>query len=155
MTRARRRLLRSLAGLAAALVSARALPVAAQGPASLSAEAFSRLSSALTGYPPAGATANAKMLKAFATPARRRQLAVLARLVTTTPVAEHEAALRTAGLDKLADALVGAWYSGLVPGPAGESLVLYTDALMWTAMTFSKPMGVCGGPMGYWAQPPQ
>ncbi len=155
MTHARRRLLRSLAGLAAALASARALPLAAQGTAPLSAAAFSRLSSALTGYPALDATANAKMFKAFATPARRAQLLTLARLVAATPAAELDAALRSARLDKLADALVGAWYSGLVPGPGGEALALYTDALMWTAMTFSKPMGVCGGPMGYWAQPPQ
>ena len=34
-------------------------------------------------------------------------------------------------------------------------LVLYTDAFMWTAMTYTKPMGVCGGVTGYWADPPQ
>jgi hypothetical protein len=25
---------------------------------------------------------------------------------------------------------------------------------MWKAMSFAKPMGVCGGAFGHWAEPP-
>jgi len=49
---------------------------------------------------------------------------------------------------------VAAWYSGVVTTPQGPKLVLYTQAYVWSAMTYSKPMGVCGGVTGYWANPP-
>ena len=32
-------------------------------------------------------------------------------------------------------------------------VVLYTEAYVWSAMPYSKPMGVCGGVTGYWADP--
>ena len=35
-----------------------------------------------------------------------------------------------------------------------QRLVLYTDAYVWSAMTFTKPMGICGGVTGYWKDPP-
>ena len=95
------------------------------------------------------------MLRAFATPQRRAALASLAEVVSATPAAELDAVLAARGLDSVANDLVAAWYSGIVTDGTRQSLVLYTDAYVWTAMTFSKPMGVCGGPTGYWADPPQ
>ncbi len=51
--------------------------------------------------------------------------------------------------------LVAAWYTGLVSGEEGTRLVTYQDALIWRALPFTKPAGLCGGPMGYWADPPE
>src|SRR5690606_1170877 len=111
---------------------------------------FSTLSVALTGYPAADPSVTAKVMAAFASRAQRADLARLAQLVAQTPASGWESALQAQGLDKLANELVNVWYSGVVSTPAGQQVVLYTDALMWTAMTFAKPMGVCGGPTGYW-----
>lgn len=54
----------------------------------------------------------------------------------------------------LANDIVAAWYSGVSPDPGSDEVVTYTDALMWEAMSFTKPMGYCGGETGYWAEPP-
>lgn len=142
--------------LAVALVAAGALPASAfaQGAGGISAASFASLSQALTGAPPPDAATAAKVQRAFATPARRAALAALANVVASTPAAELERVLAERGLAKVAQDLVSAWYSGVVPGAAGDKVALYTNAFMWTAMTWTKPMGVCGGVTGYWAEPP-
>lgn len=143
------------AATGAATAASAATAAGASASAGTTIAQFSALSATLTGYPPGDPGVAAKMLKAFATPARRRSLQALAKLVAATPPAELDAALKLNQLDGIANDLVGAWFSGIVTNPQGQQLVLYTDALVWTAMTFSKPMGVCGGPTNYWAQPPQ
>lgn len=155
MTFRRRDLLHALSGATALALAGRAVPAFAQGAGALTATQFGTLSAALTGYPAADAATNAKMLRAFATPARRAQVAALAQVVAGTPTAGLDAAIAAAKLDGVANELVGAWFSGIVTNGKTPTLVLYTGALVWTAMTFSKPMGVCGGPTGYWANPPQ
>ena len=155
MTFRRRDLLHALSGATALALAGRAAPALAQGAGSITVAQFGALSAALTGYPAADAATNAKMLRAFATPARRAHLAALARIVAQTPAAGLDAALAAQKLDGIANDLVGAWYSGIVTNGKAQTLVLYTGALVWTAMTFSKPMGVCGGPTDYWASPPQ
>jgi hypothetical protein len=61
----------------------------------------------------------------------------------------------------LADAVVAAWYSGLVTtagsGSNGANQVVadFTGALVWQALTFTKPWAECGGETGYWADPPE
>lgn len=151
----RRALLKALSGAAAAALAGRAAPAFAQAAAAPAVAQFGKLSAALTGYPEADPATAAKMLRAFATPQRRVALAALAQVVATTPAAGLDAALAARGLDSIANDLVAAWYSGIVGNGKRQSLVLYTDALVWTAMSYSKPMGVCGGPTGYWAEPPQ
>jgi hypothetical protein len=143
----RRTVLHALTALAAA-------PAFAQGTAAPNAAQFAALSAALTGYAAPDAQTAAAMQKAFATPARRTQLAALAKLVAATKPADLDAALRGAKLETLANDLVAAWYSGIVTNGSAQQLVLYTNAYVWTAMTYSKPMGVCGGVTGYWAKPP-
>jgi hypothetical protein len=143
MTFDRRTLLKALAGLAGSAIAG---PAAGQLP---SAVQFAALSGALTGYPPDPDVA-AKMLRALATPRRASALAALARLAATTPADRLDAAIAAATLDTVANDLVAAWYSGLVDG----KVVTYTQAQMWAAMAFTKPMGVCGGVTGYWAVPP-
>lgn len=155
MTCDRRTLLRALSGASALALAGRAAPVLAQGSGALPAAQFGALTAALTGYPAPDAATSAKMLRAFATPARRAALAALAKLVAATPEADLDGALRAQKLDGIANDLVGAWYSGIVTNGNAQTLVLYTDALVWTAMTYSKPMGMCGGSTGYWAKAPQ
>jgi len=75
--------------------------------------------------------------------------------VAATPDTQLDAELRAQGLDALANELIAAWYSGVVSNGDSKRLVLYTDAYIWNAMTFSKPMGLCGGAFGYWSKPPQ
>jgi hypothetical protein len=66
----------------------------------------------------------------------------------------------------LADAIVAAWYSGVYTtmpkddgaSPAGQpvqAVATFTQALLWDALTFTKPFGECGGETGYWADPPE
>ncbi len=116
---------------------------------STDAASFARLSAALTGYSQPESDAVAKVLRAFATPVRRASLRALATLVAATPAAQLDAAIAAHKLDRIADDLVAAWYSGMVDG----KVVLYAQALVWSAMKFTKPMGVCGGVTGYWAEP--
>lgn len=63
-----------------------------------------------------------------------------------------------AGADEygpLADAIVAAWYSGLYDTANGQAVATFDQALVWTALSFTKPFGSCGGETGYWADPPQ
>ncbi len=133
-----------------------ALPATAfaQGAGGSGAASFAALSQALTGYPAPDAASTAKVQRAFATPARRDALVALARVVASTPPADLERVLAERGLAPVAHDLVSTWYSGVVPGAASDKVVLYTRAYMWTAMTWTKPMGVCGGVTGYWAEAP-
>ena len=151
----RRTMLQALAGASALAAAGRNDFAWAQPAAAITPTQFSALSAALTGFPAADPSVAAKVLGAFASRAQRTDLARLAQLVAQTSPAELDAALKAQGLDKLANQLVGVWYSGVATTPTGQRVVLYTDALMWTAMTFAKPMGVCGGATGYWSQPPQ
>lgn len=55
----------------------------------------------------------------------------------------------------LADAIVAAWYSGIYDsGPGKQAVATFTDAVLWNALSFTKPPGWCGGSTGYWAQAP-
>jgi hypothetical protein len=139
----RRTLLQALAALGA---SALAPGVRAQA---LNASAFAKLSAALTGYPQADPAMAAKVMRAFATPQRAASLRALMTLAATTPAGELDAAIAAKKLDNVANDLVSAWYSGMVDG----KVVLYADALVWSAMKYGKPMGICGGVTGYWADP--
>ena len=151
MTVDRRTLLQALSGVVAGALAPLAL---AQTSTALTAAQFGKLSAALTGYPEADADAVGKMMRAFATPARRASLATLAQVVATSPPSDLDAALKARKLDVIANDLVAAWYSGVVTNGSKSQVVLYADALMWSAMTYTKPMGVCGGVTGYWADPP-
>ncbi|QCO56470.1 ribonucleotide-diphosphate reductase subunit alpha [Pseudorhodobacter turbinis] len=55
----------------------------------------------------------------------------------------------------LANAIVAAWYTGESPDPDDLTVLAYDEALIWQAMDFTKPMGFCGGGVGYWADPPE
>ena len=45
-------------------------------------------------------------------------------------------------------------YSGSYDTSAGLASFGLTNALLWNALNFTKPPGVCGGQTGYWADAP-
>ena len=121
-----------------------ALPPVAQPRETITLEEFRALSASLTGVEagrldPTGAT---KMLDGFISLGRGPDLAALAD---------------EPGADKgpLADSNVAAWYSGRYPSGSGMAVIDLNQALVWTALDFTKPPGVCGGETGYWAEPYQ
>jgi len=151
----RRKVLQHLASLCAVTLAGPAGAAAESAGAALPVDQFAALSARLTGHPASDPSVAAKLLAALATPARSASLRQLAALVSVTPDEQLDSALHAHGFDAIANELVAAWYSGVVKNRDGEQIVLYTDALVWTAMTFSKPMGLCGGAFGYWSDPPQ
>ena len=153
MTLDRRTLLKILVSTPLATLGEPALALTAAKQSS-AASSFGTTSTALTGYPSNAGDA-AKMRAAFATPERRAALARLERLVTATPATDLDRALHANGLDAIANELVAAWYSGIVTQGRVDRLVLYIDAYVWSAMSFTKPMGMCGGVTGYWSGPPK
>jgi hypothetical protein len=150
----RRTLLKILASSAAAGHLLRAPMLASAAGSEAGIRDFAALSLRLTGYPVDDPELTSRMFAAFDAPARQSALARLSRLLAELPEAGIDAAIRASGLEPLADELVAAWYSGIVKTPRGDELVAYTGAMMWKAMSFAKPMGVCGGAFGHWADPP-
>ena len=146
----RRTMLRMLAALAT-LESEGAM---AATPSAADLAAFGRLSSVLTGATMDDPNGIAKVRAAFDTPARRASLRALVALVDATPAADLDAALKAKKLDGLANDIVSTWYSGVAGAAASQRVVLYLEALVWSAMPGGKPMGACGGPTDYWADPP-
>ena len=66
------------------------------------------------------------------------------RRLASAPAAAHSA---------LAADIVAAWYSGVHPSASGPVVATYDDALVWPALGFAQPRGVCGVP-GSWAARP-
>jgi hypothetical protein len=97
------------------------------------------LSARLTGagLPALDATAAGKLLDGFISMGRGPDLVVLAAAPGTS-------------VGTLADDIVAAWYSGLYTTSALD----LTKALLWDALDFTKPPGLCGGATGYWADAP-
>lgn len=84
---------------------------------------------------------------------------IAADMLRTFTVAGREDAISAladgTGDDAIASAIVDAWYTGVSPNSDDLGVLTYTDALVWQAMDYSKPMAYCGGAMGYWAEPPE
>jgi hypothetical protein len=55
---------------------------------------------------------------------------------------------------ELESAIIAAWYSGVYDTGRGKAVAGFEQALLWKALTFTKPPSDCGGEMGYWSQPP-
>lgn len=55
---------------------------------------------------------------------------------------------------QLANDITAAWYSGLFDDADGNTIADLNAALLWDALTFTKPWGTCGGETGYWRNPP-
>ena len=134
----RRQLL--FATAAAACVAGVAGPIPLRAEAAMTAEVFLALSRSLTGRADLDDGVGAALLEGFVATGRGAALAGLA------------AGGETAANHPLANAVVAAWYSGLAPD--GKSVATFDQALLWSALSFTKPFGSCGGATGYWADPP-
>lgn len=54
----------------------------------------------------------------------------------------------------IANAVVAAWYSGMSPIASATQVMGFNEALVWTALSYTKPWGSCGGETGYWSDAP-
>lgn len=116
---------------------------------------FIAVSAGLTGVPASALNAAMaeRLMAAFAATGRGDELARL--LAEDTEIADA----------RFSGDLIVAWYSGIHPAlaadPSGggtpvpaELVGTYDEALIWTALDFARPQGVCGGAPGHWSQPP-
>jgi hypothetical protein len=142
---ARRDFLLSLAGAIAAAGTA-GFPARLYAASSISVEQFAVLSKTLTQATTALDPDVARtLLGAFIVTGHEAGLAAL--------IADPSSA--AAKNAPLAQAIVGAWYSGVCTVANGQEVATFDQALMWSAMTFTKPFGVCGGDTGYWSDVPK
>lgn len=81
------------------------------------------------------------------------RLARLAELVASAPPADVDRLVAQSDLKDLAEAIVAAWYTGMV-GPAQRPrVVTHEDALAWRATGYAKAPGTCGA-YGEWTERP-
>ena len=59
----------------------------------------------------------------------------------------------SADFRELEAAIIGAWYSGLLPAASGPVVATLNGALVWAAADFAAPPGVCAG-HGSWGRAP-
>ena len=59
-----------------------------------------------------------------------------------------------AGGPQLERRIIECWYTGTYPVPGGRRVATHTGALMWTALGMPAP-GTCAGRFGAWATPPR
>lgn len=132
------------AGLCLSAAAAGRLEAVAAAPEPMTVDQFRVLSAALTGVDLRALDVDLARtyLSAFLSTGRAAELARLA--------AEPGAA---AG--PLAGEIVAAWYSGVCRTAQGEVLATFNDALIWSALDFTKPFGSCGGETGYWSDAPR
>lgn len=136
-----------LLGLAAAIAAAGAagFPSNLYAASNISVEQFTNLSKTLTQAASLDADVLRTLLGAFIATGHEADLTAL--IADPTSAAGKNA--------DLAKAIVAAWYSGVCKAASGEVVATYDQALMWNAMSFTKPMGICGGDTGYWSEPPK
>ena len=108
--------------------------------AGMDIDAFTLLSQKLVQQDKLSSDIAGKMLSAFEDISATDRLAKLAQGDADT---------------EIANSVVSAWYTGESPNPDDLQVLTYTDALIWDAMDYTKPMAYCGGAMGYWADPPE
>ena len=104
---------------------------------------FRRLSAELTGLPTSALDARFARDLAEALAAGGRRAELERRL--EAPGSEFE---------DLETEIIAAWYSGVLPIPSGPMVGTFRDALIWAALGFTRPPGVCGTPQD-WSKPPQ
>jgi Membrane bound FAD containing D-sorbitol dehydrogenase len=149
----RRELLQGLVALAS---SGWLPPAFAQSAAStpLSQTQFSATSVACTGYTFGDPRVATAMLRALNDAVGGANLIRLATLAVNTPPAQLDASLKSAGLERTAEIVVAALYTGTVDSPKGTIVISYDQALVWQACGWTKPNAFCGGQTNYWADPP-
>ena len=150
----RRHLLVAVSTLAAALGLPGGGAAQAGGVAdpAIGLDAFRDLSVALTGFAPPDVSLAESFRDAFA--AEAADLGRLHDIVRHQPPEAWDAAIAAAGLGPLAEALVTAWYTGMVGEGANRRVVSYLDAFVWYAVGYTKPPSQCDWDFGAWADPP-
>ena len=133
-----------LVGAGAAVVVADLLPRSAHAQNAITLDQFKALSARLTDVAVADLDPDAaqELLDSFISNGDGHglsQLATDARVTTGT----------------VADDIVAAWYSGVYNTPTGPKVATFDEALVWTALDYTKPFASCGGATGYWSEPPQ
>ena len=130
-----------LTGLAAAIAAASAsgFPAALFAAAPVTLPQFMALSTRLTEAADLDTGIGEKFLGGFLASG---QGAALAGLVAGASEPELESAI------------IAAWYSGVYDMGQGKAVAGFEQALLWKALTFTKPPTDCGGETGYWSQPP-
>ena len=141
---ARRDFLLSLAAVIAA-AGAAGFPASLYAASSISVEQFTNLSKTLTQAASLDPDIARMLLGAFIATGHEADLSAL---IADPASAEGKNAI-------IAKAIVAAWYSGVCNTAPGQAVATYDQALMWNAMSFTKPMGICGGDTGYWSEPPK
>ena len=149
----RRALLQGLAALTAsgwipAGLGQRAAP-------DVDAARFAALSTTLTGFAYKDHALASAMLKALTDAVGADALAKIATLAAVSAPGSLGDELRIAGVDKLAQAVIVALYSGVVSTPKGPVVLTYEQSLAWQAVPWTKPNADCGGMTNYWAKAPQ
>lgn len=134
-------ILRSVAAAIAALGPG-AFPTVVSAQADVRVDQFLLLSERLTGAKGLDADIGRILLEGFLAAGHGSALAEL-----VTPA--------SASASPLADAIVAAWYSGVYDTGHGEAVSDFNGALAWSALSFTKPFGSCGGEIGHWADPPE
>jgi fructose 5-dehydrogenase small subunit len=148
----RRAVLRGIAALAASGW----LPhsTAQGGSAAIAPASFTAASRTYTGYSFQDPGVAAAMLRALSAAVGPANLARLAALAARTPPSQLDAALESAGLERTAETVVVALYTGTVETSKGTVVVSYNQALIWQACAWTKPNALCGGATNYWASAP-
>ena len=128
---------------AAAAALAAGFPYSVGAQETFTVDQFRALSARLTGAAVSDLDASmaVKLLQSFLSLGRGPALRLLASSPGTST-------------GPMADDIVAAWYSGAYATPEGLAVAGFIDALLWNALDFTKPPGICGGEPGYWADPP-
>ncbi|MFM9858878.1 sugar dehydrogenase complex small subunit [Pseudoxanthobacter sp. M-2] len=138
----RRRVLRNGALTASLLVGSKIL-APGSAIASPSLEAFIAMSAKLTGQPSLNDDMGKTILDAFIASGQGDDIAAL----IADPAPENSKS-------KIANAVVAAWYSGISPLSGANQVTGFNEALVWSALSYTKPWGSCGGDAGYWSEAP-
>ena len=145
-----------LQGLAALTASGWMPPALAQGDARApSAARFATWSPTLPGFAYKDPALASAMLTALTDAVGADALARIATLAAVTAPDRLGDELRIAGVDRQAQTVIVALYSGVVTTPKGPVVITYDQALAWQAVRWTKPNAECGGMTNYWAKAPQ
>ena len=106
-------------------------------------DGFLDLSARLTGFP-------AEALDARFADGLRRALVESGRGAALDGLLQGE---KSSDFRELEGAIIGAWYSGVLPTAAGPVVATLYGALIWAAADFAARPGVCAG-HGSWGRPP-
>lgn len=111
--------------------------------ASPSLDAFTAMSAKLTGQVLLDRGMGKSILEAFIESGHGEDIATL--IADMTP---EQSQLM------IANAVVAAWYSGVSPLNSASQVMGFNEALVWNALSYTKPWGSCGGEIGYWSDAP-